>query len=100
MLWFNHALETCFGQTEVPQIAVCMRTGEWQDPQNPASSGRTTVLTQIGIMDGAGQFLGPGEMGEIVLAGDLLMAGCIQAILVTSIRVARCSSKTVFAMWW
>ncbi len=72
---FNHALETCFGQTEVPQIAVCMRADEWQDPQNHASTGRATVLTQIGIMDGAGQLLGPGEMGEIVLAGDLVMAG-------------------------
>ena len=72
---FNHALETCFGQTEVPQIAVCMRANEWQDPQNYASTGRATVLTQIGIMDGEGQILKPGEMGEIVLAGDLVMAG-------------------------
>ena len=22
---FNHALETCFGQSEVPRIAACMR---------------------------------------------------------------------------
>ena len=72
---FNNALETCFGQTEVPQIAICMRANEWQDPQNYASTGRATLLTQIGIMDGDGQLLGPDEMGEIVLSGDLVMTG-------------------------
>ena len=30
---FNHAMETCFGQTEVPQIAICMRAKDWQDPK-------------------------------------------------------------------
>ena len=30
---------------------------------------------QIGIVGGAGQLLEPGEMDEIVLAGDLVMAG-------------------------
>ncbi len=72
---FNNALETCFGQTEVPQIAICMRADEWQDPQNYASKGRATLLTQIGIVDGGGQLLGPDEMGEIVLSGDLVMTG-------------------------
>ena len=52
-----------------------MCAGKWQDPQNYASTGRAKVLTQIGIMGGAGQFLGLGEMGEIVLAGDLVMPG-------------------------
>jgi fatty-acyl-CoA synthase len=72
---FNYALETCFGQTEVPQIAICMRAAEWQDPQNYASTGRATMLTKIGIMDAGGNFLGTDEMGEIVLAGDLVMKG-------------------------
>ena len=57
---FNHALETCFGQTEVPQTAVYMRarSDEWQDPQNHASTERATVLAQIGIIDSERQFLG------------------------------------------
>ena len=62
---FNYALETCFGQTEVPQIAVCMRANEWQDPQNYASTGRATVLTQIGIMDGEGQILRPVKWAKL-----------------------------------
>ena len=72
---FNYAMETCFGQTEVPQIAICMRANEWQDPKNHASTGRATCLTQIGIMDLSGNLLPSGEDGEIVLAGDLVMKG-------------------------
>ena len=48
---FNHAMEACFGQTEVPQIAICMRANDWQDPKNHASTGQPTFLTQVGIMD-------------------------------------------------
>ena len=72
---FNHAMETCFGQTEVPQIAICMRAKDWQDPKNYASTGRATCMTKIGIMDGNGNLLPPGHDGEIVLAGDLVMKG-------------------------
>ncbi|MGB2073210.1 MAG: class I adenylate-forming enzyme family protein [Candidatus Puniceispirillaceae bacterium] len=72
---FNHAMETCFGQTEVPQIAICMRSKDWQDPANHASTGRGTCMTDIGIMDANGTLLPAGEEGELVLAGDLVMKG-------------------------
>ena len=72
---FNNAMETCFGQTEVPQIAVCMRAADWLDPQNQASTGRVTCLTRAAIMDPAGNLLPPGSEGELVLAGDLVMKG-------------------------
>jgi acyl-CoA synthetase (AMP-forming)/AMP-acid ligase II len=72
---FNHAMETCFGQTEVPQIAICMRSKDWQDPANHASTGRATCMTDIGIMDASGKLLPAGEEGELVLAGDLVMKG-------------------------
>ncbi|MDA8536624.1 AMP-binding protein [Alphaproteobacteria bacterium] len=72
---FNHAMETCFGQTEVPQIAICMRSKDWQDPANHASTGRATCMTDIGIMDANGTLLPVGEEGELVLAGDLVMKG-------------------------
>lgn len=72
---FNHAMETCFGQTEVPQIAICMRSKDWQNPANHASTGRATCMTDIGIMDASGKLLLAGEEGELVLAGDLVMKG-------------------------
>ena len=72
---FNNAMETCFGQTEVPQIATCMRATDWLDPQNHASTGRATCLTKAAIMNADGALLPPGEEGELVLAGDLVMKG-------------------------
>jgi len=72
---FNNALETCYGQTEAPQIAICLRAQDWQDARNLASTGRATLLTQVEVMDGQGRILPPGAMGEIVLKGDLVMKG-------------------------
>jgi len=72
---FNNAVETCFGQTEAPQIAICMRAKDWMDERNHASTGRATRLTEVGIKDPDGNLLGPDESGEIVLKGDLVMQG-------------------------
>jgi fatty-acyl-CoA synthase len=72
---FNNAVETCFGQTEAPQIAICMRAADWLDPRNYASTGIATALTQVGAMDPEGNLVAPGEQGEIVLKGDLVMKG-------------------------
>lgn len=72
---FNNAVETCFGQTEAPQIAICMRAADWQDPANQASTGLATALTRVGVMNPSGHLMAPGEMGEIVLKGDLVMKG-------------------------
>ena len=72
---FNNALETCYGQTEAPQIAICLRAAEWMDPANAASTGRATVLTRVETMDTAGNILPRGGTGEIVLKGDLVMQG-------------------------
>ncbi|MBO6946447.1 MAG: AMP-binding protein [Rhodospirillales bacterium] len=72
---FNNALETCFGQTEAPQIAICMRAKDWAEPENWASTGRATLMTRVEIMDTNGNILPTGETGEIVLKGDLVMKG-------------------------
>jgi len=72
---FNNALETCFGQTEAPQIAICMRADDWQDPSLHASTGRATARTRVEVMDPDGRMLPRGESGEIVLKGDLVMKG-------------------------
>ncbi len=75
MALFNNAVETCYGQTEAPQIAACMRARDWQDPRNLASTGRATALTDVRIMDPEGNLLKAGETGEIVIRGDLVMQG-------------------------
>jgi fatty-acyl-CoA synthase len=84
MALFNNAVETCYGQTEAPQIATCMRARDWQDPRNAASTGRATFLTDVGIMDPNGTLLDIGESGEIVIKGDLVMQGYLEMADVTA----------------
>ncbi|MEM8743769.1 MAG: AMP-binding protein [Pseudomonadota bacterium] len=76
---FNNALETCYGQTEAPQIATCLRAEDWSKPENRASTGRATLLTRVEVMDGDGNVLPRGESGEIVIKGDLVMKGYLDA---------------------
>ena len=75
---FNNALESCYGQTEAPQICACMRAHEWLDERNWASCGRPTLLTRMAVMDGAGNLVPAGEEGEIVVRGDLVMKGYLE----------------------
>jgi len=73
---FNNALETCFGQTEVPQIATCMRAADWlADGRRLASCGRATDRCHIRIIDEDGRDLPVGEAGEMIIKGDLVMKG-------------------------
>ncbi len=73
MKLFNNALEACYGQTEAPQIAMCIRSEEWQNEKNLASTGRATALTRVEIMDPKGNIMPRGSTGEIVLQGGLVM---------------------------
>ena len=52
-----------------------MTAAEMADDANIASVGRATLLMDVAIMDGKGNILPPGEMGEIVCRGDLMMNG-------------------------
>ncbi len=76
---FNNALETCYGQTEAPQIATCMRAADWAEPANRSSTGKATLLTRVAVMDTDGHVLPRGETGEIVIKGDLVMKGYLDA---------------------
>ena len=77
---FGNVLATTYGQTEAPQVIACLRPQDLADAANVASVGRPSMMTDVRIMakDGGG-FLPPGEEGEIVVRGDLVMAGYWQA---------------------
>jgi fatty-acyl-CoA synthase len=70
-----------FGQTEAPMMISTLAPAEhFGDDGTVAterlsSAGRPTPLTIVAIMDGEGHQLGPGERGEIVVRGPLVMAG-------------------------
>jgi fatty-acyl-CoA synthase len=70
-----------FGQTEAPMMISTMAPRDHFNPdgtiarQRLASAGRPTPLTQLAVMDDKGRLLPPGERGEIVVRGSLVMEG-------------------------
>jgi len=72
---FNNGLEVIYGQTEAPMLITGMTAAEFEDPRNLASVGRATARMEIAIVSPEGDVLPPGEMGEIVCRGDLVMTG-------------------------
>lgn len=72
---FGPVLETTYGQTEAPQIVTVMRSGDFADEANWRSVGRASLMAEVGIMDPQGRLLPAGEAGEVVVRGDLTMAG-------------------------
>lgn len=73
---FNNALETCYGQTEVPQIATILRAKDWIEKEKRlASCGKAMDGIEIAVIDADGNHLPTGQAGEIVIRGDLVMQG-------------------------
>src|SRR5580700_2258437 len=70
-----------FGQTEAPMMISTMAPRDHFNPdgtiarQRLASPGRPTPLTQLAVMDDDGRLLPPGDRGEIVVRGSLVMEG-------------------------
>ena len=73
---FGPCVATTYGQTEAPQIVTCMAAdGACARCDLRASVGRETLLTRVAIMGDDGALLPPGEAGEVVVRGDLVMTG-------------------------
>jgi acyl-CoA synthetase (AMP-forming)/AMP-acid ligase II len=72
---FNDRVETLYGQTEAPMLITAMTAPDFAEERNLASVGPGTVLSEVAIMAPDGTMLPPGEMGEIVTRGDLVMNG-------------------------
>jgi fatty-acyl-CoA synthase len=73
-----------FGQTEAPMMISTMAPEDHFHADGTlarerfASAGRPTPLLTVAIMDDEGRLLPPGERGEIVARGPLVMAGYYQ----------------------
>ncbi|MCK9542993.1 MAG: AMP-binding protein, partial [Novosphingobium sp.] len=72
-------MNASFGQTEAPMCVTAMPPHEHLDASgelaHPGSCGRANLLSIVEIMDDDGNVLGPGERGEIVVRGPLVMQG-------------------------
>ena len=70
-----------FGQTEAPMMVSTLSPQDHLNADGSvarhrlASAGRPAPLVMVGIMDEAGKLLPPGERGEIVVRGPLVMLG-------------------------
>ncbi len=76
---FGPVMNASFGQTEAPMCVTAMppheHLNEAGELAHPGSCGRANLLSIVEIMDDAGNILPPGERGEIVVRGPLVMAG-------------------------
>jgi fatty-acyl-CoA synthase len=81
---FGPVLETAYGQVEAPQIVTAMRAHEFDDERNLTSVGRATKLTRVEVMDRTGSLLPPGQVGEVVVRGDLVMNGYLDMPALTA----------------
>ncbi len=72
---FGAVLATNYGQTEAPQVVTYNPPEDLSDARSIASVGRASLLTRVAIMDPERRLLGPGEDGEVVVGGDLVMTG-------------------------
>lgn len=70
-----------YGQGECPMGITVLSRDEVADRRHPrwrerlASVGRAQSASQVAIADPQGRLLGPGEHGEIVVRGDIVMPG-------------------------
>jgi fatty-acyl-CoA synthase len=70
-----------FGQSEAPMMISTLAPAEHfradgsLATERLSCAGRPTPLTTVAIMDDDGHLLGPGQRGEIVIRGSLIMAG-------------------------
>jgi len=72
---FGPVIHATYGQTEAPQIITHLGAVEIADPDNLASAGRPSLMTEVRIMDADRRLRPAGEVGEVVVRGDLVMTG-------------------------
>ncbi len=79
---FGPVMAQTYGQAEAPMICSFMGPSEHAealaDPSKRgrlASCGRQSFVAALELMDDDGRFVAPGERGEIVVRGDLVMDG-------------------------
>lgn len=73
--FFGPKIALTYGQTEAPQIVTAIRPEDVTNPINRGSSGPVAWFSDLAIMSPEGHLVPHGEKGEVVVRGDLVMAG-------------------------
>lgn len=69
---FGTVLAQTYGQAEAPMAITVLQPDEHD---RVGSAGRPYTLMEVGVMDEDGRFLKPGQHGEVVARGQVLMKG-------------------------
>ncbi|NRF72373.1 AMP-binding protein [Aquincola sp. S2] len=72
---FGAKIDVTYGQTEASQCLTGATREQLADERHAGTVGRPGPLVQVEVMDAQGRILPPGESGEVVARGDLLMKG-------------------------
>lgn len=72
---FGPHIAAIYGQTEAPTMISAITAKELAEEQNLDSVGRPCALNEVQIMSPDGKILPAGEIGEVVVRGDLVMRG-------------------------
>lgn len=77
---FGPVMIQFWGQTEAPSFCTCLPREDHlattpEGEKRLASCGRPMLLTPVAAMNADGKILGPGETGELVVNGPLVMGG-------------------------
>jgi len=80
----GNRIDVTYGQTEASQCLTGASREELADERYVGTVGRAGPLVQVEVMDPQGRILPPGESGEVVARGDLLMKGYLDNPEVTA----------------
>lgn len=69
---FGKVLAQTYGQAEAPMAITVLQP---EEHDRVGSAGRPYTLMEVGVMDEEGRFLEPGQHGEVVARGQVLMKG-------------------------
>lgn len=72
---FGPHLAAIYGQTEAPTMIAAITARELAEEANVESVGRPCPYNEVQIMGPDGTILPPGDLGEVVVRGDLVMRG-------------------------
>lgn len=72
---FGPCLAAIYGQTEAPTMIAAITARELSLEANVESVGRPCPFNEVQIVGPDGAILPPGELGEVVVRGDLVMRG-------------------------
>ena len=78
---FGYRLAQIYGQGESPMCITALDKRAHADVDHPRyrerlqSTGKVQTVMQMRVVDGEGSTLPPGEIGEVVVKGDAVMAG-------------------------